>query len=75
VARTLHELAVILAGQAEPLRELLRTAPPRAARFSAVIDFPGYTPAQLAAVFGFLADGAGLSLTREAECKAATVLA
>jgi Cdc6-like AAA superfamily ATPase len=69
------DLAVILAGQSEPLRRLLYAAPPLAARFSAVIDFPGYTPGQLAAIFGTLADEAGLSLTQEAESKAAAFLA
>ena len=42
------DLAVILAGQASPLRDLLRASPPLAARFPAVIDFPGYTAGQLA---------------------------
>jgi hypothetical protein len=69
------DLAVILAGQAEPVRRLLYAAPPLAARFSAVINFPGYTPVQLAAIFGTLADEAGLSLTQEAESKAAALLA
>ena len=40
------ELAVILAGQAGPLRDLLRASPALAARFPAVIDFPGYTAGQ-----------------------------
>lgn len=69
------DLAVILAGQAEPLRRLLYAAPPLAARFIAVVGFPGYTPAQLAAVLRTLAGEAGLSLTPEAECRAAAVLA
>jgi hypothetical protein len=37
------DLAVILAGQAEPLHRLLHDIPPLAARFRAVINFPGYT--------------------------------
>jgi AAA lid domain/ATPase family associated with various cellular activities (AAA) len=69
------ELAVILAGQAGPLRQLLYTAPPLAARFPATINFPGYTPAQLAAIFATLADEAGLSLAPEAERDAAALLA
>lgn len=69
------QLALILAGQAEPLRKLLYAAPPLAARFRAVIDFPGYTSAQLAAIFAALAGEAGLSLAPEAECKAAALLA
>jgi DNA-binding transcriptional regulator YdaS (Cro superfamily) len=68
------QLTVILAGQAEPLRELLHGSPPLAARFSAVIDFPGYTPVQLTAIFGTLAGETGLALTREAENKAAALL-
>ena len=51
-ARKFHgdELAIILAGQAGPLRDMLHAAPALAARFPAVIDFPGYTPAQLTAI-------------------------
>jgi hypothetical protein len=48
------ELAVILAGQAAPLRSLLHASPSLAARFRAVIDFPGFTPGQLAVIFGSL---------------------
>ena len=69
------DLAVILAGQAEPLGELLGGMPPLAARFRAVISFPGYTPGQLSAIFVALADEAGLRLTTAARAKAATVLA
>jgi len=36
----LDDLAMILAGQAGPLRDLLRSSPPLAARFPLVIDFP-----------------------------------
>jgi hypothetical protein len=68
------DLVLILAGQAEPLRELLHAAPPLAARFSAIIDFPGYTPAQLAVIFGVLAEEAGLTLTTQARGRAAAVL-
>jgi len=69
------DLAVILAGQAERLRNLLYAAPPLAARFRAVANFPGYTPAQLGSIFAILADEAGLSLTPEAERAAAALLA
>ena len=69
------ELAVILAGQAAPLRSLLHGSPSLAARFRAVIDFPGFTPGQLAVIFGSLADEAGLTLTPAAQSKAAGVLA
>ena len=69
------ELAVILSGQAAPLRSLLHGNPSLAARFRAVIDFPGFTPGQLAVIFGSLADEAGLTLTPAAQSKAAGVLA
>ena len=68
-------LAVILAGQQGPLREMLLASPALAARFPAVIDFPGYTAAQLAAVFATLAGEAGFTLTPDAARKAAAVLA
>jgi hypothetical protein len=69
------ELAVILAGHKAPLNDLLKASPALAARFPAVIDFPGYTAAQLAAIFAALAAEAGFTLTPGASRKAATVLA
>ena len=69
------ELAVILAGHQAPLGELLQASPALAARFPAVIDFPGYTPAQLSAIFAALAAEAGFTLTPDATSKAAAVLA
>ena len=69
------QLAVILAGQAEPLDKLLAGSPPLAACFRAVIHFPGYTTEQLAAIFAVLAEEAGLRLTPAAGHQAATVLA
>jgi hypothetical protein len=76
-ARKFHgdELAVILAGQTGPLRDMLHAAPALAARFPAVIDFPGYTPAELTAILHALAAEAGLTLTPGAARKAAAVLA
>jgi SpoVK/Ycf46/Vps4 family AAA+-type ATPase len=69
------ELAVILAGQAGPLRSLLDSSPPLAARFRAFADFPGFTPGELTAIFAALAEEAGLTLTPAARSKAAGVLA
>lgn len=69
------DLAVILAGQAGPLLALLHASPALAARFQAVIDFPGYTPQQLTEIFAALADEAALTLTPGAARKAAAVLA
>ena len=69
------ELAVILAGQADPVRKMLHGHPPLAARFRAVIEFRGFTPAELSAIFEDLADEAGLRLTPAARSKAADLLA
>jgi transcriptional regulator with XRE-family HTH domain len=68
------QVAVILTGLADPLHKWLHGHPQLAARFLAVIDFPRYTLAQLAAVFGQLADEAGLRLTIGARQKAAAVI-
>lgn len=68
-------LAVILAGQRDPLRHMLHENQPLADRFRAVIDFPAYTPEQLTTAFTVLADEAGLTLTAAAAQKAAEVLA
>ena len=64
-----------MSGQPGPLRDMLRASPALAARFPAVIDFPGYTPGQLTAILNALAADAGLTLTPGAQAKAATVLA
>jgi len=69
------QLAVILAGHMDPVAGLLASSPPLAARFPVVIDFPGYTPGQLAAIFATLASEAGFTLTPDATRKAAAVLA
>ena len=66
---------MILAGSEGPLRGMLNANPALAARFPAVINFPGYTAGQLAAIFVTLADEAGFTLTPDAARKAATVLA
>jgi hypothetical protein len=68
-------LSVILAGPEGPLRNMLDANPALAARFPAVINFPGYTAGQLAAIFATLAGEAGFTLTPDAARKAATVLA
>jgi transcriptional regulator with XRE-family HTH domain len=58
------ELAVILSGRAEPLRKLLQANPPLAARFRAVIEFPGFGPAQLSVIFGTLGRRGGAEADR-----------
>ena len=67
------QLAIILSGRKDPLYALLAASPALAARFPAIIDFPGYTPAQLAAIVTALASEAGLRLTPGAQRKAAAV--
>jgi hypothetical protein len=67
------QLAVILSGQAGPLRAMLHASPALAARFPVIIGFPGYTPAQLTAILQTLAAEAGR--TPAAARKAAAVLA
>ncbi|HEY1002756.1 MAG TPA: hypothetical protein VGD83_24260 [Streptosporangiaceae bacterium] len=57
------ELAIILSGRKDPLHGLLTASPALAARFPAIIDFPGYTPDQLATIVTALAREAGLCLT------------
>jgi hypothetical protein len=72
---TPDELAIILSGRKDPLHALLAANPALAARFPAIIELPGYTPAQLAAIVTTLASEAGLCLTDDAQRKAAAVLA
>jgi len=82
VLRSLHEmltefrddLAVILAGQAGPLHKVLQSSPSLASQFPAVIDFPGYSTGQLAAIFTVLAREAGFTLTPDAARLVARVL-
>jgi Holliday junction resolvasome RuvABC ATP-dependent DNA helicase subunit len=54
---------------------MLDANPALAARFPAVISFPGYTAGQLADIFAVLAVEAGFTLTADAARKAAAVLA
>ena len=83
VLRCLHEvlaevrkdLVVILAGQPDQVRRLLRAHPALASRFPVIIDFPTYTAAQLAAIFATLASEAGFTLAPDAARKADAVLA
>jgi hypothetical protein len=68
------DLVVILAGQLAQLHALLRASPALAARFPAIIDFPGYTPRHLAAIFATLAAEAGFTLSAPTAEKATAVL-
>jgi ATPase family associated with various cellular activities (AAA) len=69
------QLAVILAGHKDHVADLLASSPPLGARFPVAIEFPGYTPRQLAAIFATLADQAGFTLSPAAGRNAAAVLA
>src|SRR4051794_41180789 len=69
-----NDLVVILAGPAGPVGELLEAHRPLAARFAAVIDFPGYEGRDLGAVFARLAADAGFRLGDGAQDRAAAVL-
>jgi hypothetical protein len=69
-----ENLVVILAGQADELRALLRVSPALASRFPAVISFPGYTARQLSDIFAVLAREAGLRLTPAAARKVSLAL-
>ena len=53
--RLSDQLALILSGRKDPLHAMLRASPALAARFPAIIDFPGYTPAQLTTIVTTLA--------------------
>jgi hypothetical protein len=74
LAERREDLVVILAGQADQLRGLLRTAPALASRFPATVEFPGYTAGQLADIFATLAAEAGFTLTPAAARAASLVL-
>jgi ATPase family associated with various cellular activities (AAA) len=69
-----HGLVVVFAGEAGPAGELLAAHRPLAARFAAVIDFPGYEGRDLGAMFARLADEAGFRLADDAQARAAAVL-
>ena len=69
-----EDLVVILAGQADQLRNLLQATPTLASRFPAAVDFPGYTVAELAEIFATLAGEAGFTLTPAAARAASAVL-
>ncbi|HET9970375.1 MAG TPA: AAA family ATPase [Streptosporangiaceae bacterium] len=70
-----HGLALVLSGEAGPVGELLGAHRPLAARFAAVVSFPGYEPSDLGAAFARLADEAGFTLGDGVQALAANVLA
>jgi len=69
-----HGLVVVLSGSAGPVAELLAGHRPLAARFAAVVSFPGYDPADLDAVFARLAADSGFVLGEGAQARAGAVL-
>lgn len=67
------DLLVILAGQYDGIRRMLHVSPALASRFAAVIKFPGYSFADIAAIFDTLAREAGFVLSPGAARKAAAM--
>ncbi len=67
-------LVVILAGPQRPLAQLLDDSAGLADRFPAIITFPPYTPADLAAIFARRAADAGFTVTTDAAAQATAVL-
>ncbi|GII87182.1 hypothetical protein Ssi03_51720 [Sphaerisporangium siamense] len=60
-------LVIILAGYAAEMERLLATNPGLASRFNQRVTFPSYTSAELTAIAGLLAEGAGDRFDASAE--------
>ncbi|GII65008.1 hypothetical protein Skr01_50930 [Sphaerisporangium krabiense] len=60
-------LVIILAGYAAEMERLLATNPGLGSRFNQRVTFPSYTPAELTAIAGLLAEGAGDRFDASAE--------
>jgi hypothetical protein len=68
------EFVVIVAGYAEPMRAFLNSNPGLRSRFTRFLDFPDYSPTELAEVLRRMVKQAHCSLTPAAEAKARAVL-
>lgn len=64
------DLAVIVAGYPEPMKEFLASNPGLKSRFNKFIDFPDYTPEELFDIFAGMAEKSGYKLSDEAAAKA-----
>lgn len=64
------DLAVIVAGYPEPMKQFLQSNPGLKSRFNKFIDFPDYTPDELFAIFEGMTSKSGYKLSEEAAKKA-----
>lgn len=62
-----HRLIVIVAGYTEPMQKFLDSNPGLRSRFSEVIEFSDYSPAELLAILQRFCDRDGYELTSEAK--------
>ncbi|MGH3379419.1 MAG: AAA family ATPase [Actinoallomurus sp.] len=69
------ELVVIAAGYPGPMRTFLEANPGLSSRFTATVDFPHYSPAELVQILRLMATAEDYILTPEAEAAAARWLA
>ena len=64
------DLAVIVAGYPEPMKEFLQSNPGLKSRFNKFIDFPDYTPDELFEIFDGMVTKSGYKLSEDAIKKA-----
>ncbi len=64
------DLAVIVAGYPEPMKEFLGSNPGLKSRFNKFIDFPDYVPEELMAIFEGMVSKNGYRLSQQAKEKA-----
>ncbi|HEU0055539.1 MAG TPA: AAA family ATPase [Longimicrobium sp.] len=69
------EFAVIVAGYEEQMTDFIESNPGLRSRFKTYIDFPSYSPAELAVIFGRMAEDVGLRMGEGASEAAERVLA
>jgi len=70
-----RQLAVIVAGYDDEMNEFIASNPGLRSRFSTTIQFPNFTPHELALVFARLAEGAGMSLANGVLPRASDIFA
>ncbi len=67
------DLAVIVAGYPQPMKEFLASNPGLKSRFNKFIDFPDYVPEELMAIFEGMVTKNGYRLSQEAQKKAQAI--
>lgn len=67
------DLAVIVAGYPEPMKEFLGSNPGLKSRFNKFIDFPDYVPDELMAIFEGMVSKNGYRLSEQAKGKAQAI--